>query len=109
MSNPINRDSEDVYERESDQSRVNRAFADSSYVTGANQDQDEIVPVQSDDQPVEDPIDPATADTNRQLRQDEREAVNESNIMQGDRLRHTRPVTSNRYNEGPEESDIPEV
>ncbi|EPS33580.1 hypothetical protein PDE_08542 [Penicillium oxalicum 114-2] len=110
MSKPMNQNAEDeIYETENDQSRVDRSFADNSYITDEDRDQGEPVPVQSDDEPVEDPINPYTADTNRQLRQDDREALDESNIIRGDRLRHTKPVTENKYNEGPAESDIPEV
>lgn len=38
---------------------------------------------------------------------DEREVVNQSNILPGDRLRHARPRTANAYNEGPNEDDLP--
>lgn len=41
------------------------------------------------------------------LEDDEREAINKSNIMRGDRLRHAKPRTMNKYNEGPDESDLP--
>ncbi|KAI9811299.1 MAG: hypothetical protein M1832_000913 [Thelocarpon impressellum] len=48
------------------------------------------VPVQSDEEPVEDPIDPATADTDEQLNRDDNEAIDESNII-GDRTRGAGP------------------
>lgn len=38
---------------------------------------------------------------------DENEAVDKSNILKGDRLRHAKPQTSNKYNEGPDEDDLP--
>lgn len=38
---------------------------------------------------------------------DENEAVDKSNILKGDRLRHAKPQTSNQYNEGPDEDDLP--
>lgn len=38
---------------------------------------------------------------------DEREAINKSNVMRGDRLRHAKPRTANKYNEGPGEDDLP--
>lgn len=64
----MNQNAEDeIYETENDQSRVDRSFADNSYITDEDRDQGEPVPVQSDDEPVEDPINPYTADTNRQL------------------------------------------
>lgn len=39
--------------------------------------------------------------------QDEREAIDQSNVLRGDRLRYAQPQSSNRYNEGPEENDLP--
>ncbi|KAJ5976174.1 hypothetical protein N7481_009881 [Penicillium waksmanii] len=39
--------------------------------------------------------------------QDEDEAIDQSNIMNG-RTRHAEPQTSNRYDEGPNEDDLPE-
>jgi hypothetical protein len=41
------------------------------------------------------------------IAQDEREAIDQSNILGGDRLRHTKPRTRNAYNEGPGEDDLP--
>lgn len=38
---------------------------------------------------------------------DEREAIDQNNILPGDRLRHAKPRTQNAYNEGPDESDLP--
>jgi hypothetical protein len=40
--------------------------------------------------------------------QDEREAIDTSAILPGDRLRHAQPRTENGYNEGPGEDDLPE-
>lgn len=39
---------------------------------------------------------------------DEREAIDQNNILPGDRLRHSKPQTRNAYNEGPDENDLPE-
>ena len=47
--------------------------------------------------------------TNPYIEQDEREAVDKSNILRGDRLRHAKPSTSNKYNEGPDETDLPSM
>ncbi|KAJ5709648.1 hypothetical protein N7493_009939 [Penicillium malachiteum] len=47
-------------------------------------------------------------DSNERLARDENEAINESNIIEGDRTRHAKPMTSNQYNEGPDEDEIPE-
>lgn len=41
------------------------------------------------------------------IAQDEKDAVDKSNILGGDRLRHAKPQTSNKYNEGPDEDDLP--
>ncbi|KAL6876956.1 hypothetical protein J3F83DRAFT_727640 [Trichoderma novae-zelandiae] len=63
---------------------------DDSYVTGS---QNESVPVQRDNAPVEDPIQASSADSDRQLDQDENEAIDKSNII-GERTRGSRPVGS---------------
>jgi len=39
------------------------------------------IPVQSDDAPVEDPVDPETADSDEQLERDDKEAIDKSNII----------------------------
>lgn len=39
---------------------------------------------------------------------DENEAIDKSNIIQGDGLRHAKPQTDNGYNEGPNEDELPE-
>lgn len=39
--------------------------------------------------------------------QDENEAINRSNILGGDRLRHAKPRGQGKYNEGPDEEDLP--
>ncbi|TFB02635.1 hypothetical protein CCMA1212_005167 [Trichoderma ghanense] len=60
---------------------------DNSYMTGS---QTESVPVQGDDAPVEDPIQASSADSDKQLEQDDREAIDKSNII-GERTRHSKP------------------
>lgn len=45
--------------------------------------------------------------TNMTEEDDEREAINKSNVMRGDRLRHAKPRTANKYNKGPGEDDLP--
>ncbi|CCC11548.1 hypothetical protein SMACR_04537 [Sordaria macrospora] len=47
----------------------------------------EAVPVIDDDAPVEDPIRPEEADSDKQLAKDEAEAIDKSNII-GERTRH---------------------
>ncbi|KAK3302719.1 uncharacterized protein B0T15DRAFT_543735 [Chaetomium strumarium] len=60
---------------------------DPSYKTGKN----EPVPVIDDEAQVEDPMKPGKADSDKQLEQDEREAIDKGNIMK-DRMRHaTKP------------------
>ncbi|CZT15734.1 uncharacterized protein RCC_01568 [Ramularia collo-cygni] len=44
--------------------------------------QKDIVPVQSDDAGVEDPIDAETADSDAQLERDEEQAIDSSNIIE---------------------------
>lgn len=34
-------------------------------------------------------------------------SLDSSNILKGDRLRHAKPQTQNRYNEGADEDDLP--
>ena len=43
------------------------------------------------------------------LEEDEQEAIDKSNILRGDRLRHAKPRTSNKYSEGPDEDDLPDL
>lgn len=47
--------------------------------------------------------------TNIMLDRDENEAIDKSNIIQGDGLRHAKPQTDNCYNEGPDEDELPEA
>ncbi|PTB65871.1 hypothetical protein BBK36DRAFT_1141801 [Trichoderma citrinoviride] len=65
---------------------------DDSYVTGTK---NESVPVQSDDAPVEDPIKASSADSDRQLEQDDREAIDKSNIID-EKIRGAKPRGSYR-------------
>ncbi|GME23437.1 hypothetical protein GTA08_BOTSDO05566 [Neofusicoccum parvum] len=51
---------------------------DNDYVSRSGQYQ---VPVQKDEAPVDDPIDSATADSDEQLARDEKEAIDEDNIV----------------------------
>ncbi|KAK1146308.1 hypothetical protein N8T08_003095 [Aspergillus melleus] len=41
-----------------------------------------------------------------QLERDENDAIDKSNIIPGDGLRHTKPQSQNQYSEGPGEDDI---
>ncbi|KAJ5179951.1 hypothetical protein N7492_003161 [Penicillium capsulatum] len=103
MSNQAEREAEDAYEAENDRSPVPGHVTDSSYATAP----DDRVPVVSDAASFDDPMVPHYADTDQQLAQDENEAMDQSTILKGDRLRHNKPQTANRYNEGPDENDLP--
>jgi len=60
---------------------------DPSYKTSGGT---QAVPVVDDDAPVDDPVKPGRADTDRQLEQDEREAIDKKNIL-GERTRKAKP------------------
>ncbi|KAJ5969263.1 hypothetical protein N7501_005511 [Penicillium viridicatum] len=107
MSNPTEREAEDNYERENDPSPVTEDFTENSYAVEPQSNLRDQVPVQEDEQPYEDLMQPPYSNSDQQLEDDEREALNKSNIMRGDRLRHAKPRTANKYNEGPGESDLP--
>ncbi|KAF3404698.1 hypothetical protein DPV78_002512 [Talaromyces pinophilus] len=107
MSNRVEREAEDAYERENDLSPVPGGEADNSYLGETNPDLSNIVPVQNDEADYDDPMQPPYSNSDEQLAQDEREAINQSNVLGGDRLRHAKPRTRNAYNEGPEEDDLP--
>ncbi|KAK5703545.1 hypothetical protein LTS12_028323 [Elasticomyces elasticus] len=50
---------------------------------------------------------PPYSNSNDQLAEDEQEAIDKSNILRGGRLRHEKPQTQNKYNEGPGEDELP--
>ncbi|KAK0968785.1 hypothetical protein LTS01_016580 [Friedmanniomyces endolithicus] len=60
--------------------------SDNDYVSRTGQ-KEAPVPVQKDEDSVEDPIDPATADSDEVLAQDERAAIDPNNIIYGGRTR----------------------
>jgi len=60
---------------------------DNSYATSAA----EPFPVIKDEERVEQPNDERDPDSDEALEQDEAEAINQSNILQGNRLRHAKP------------------
>lgn len=68
MSNRSEREAEDLYERENDPSPVTGTFSDSSYAKEMRQGLRNQVPVQSDTQRVEDPVQPPYSNTDEQLR-----------------------------------------
>ncbi|KAL7919085.1 hypothetical protein ACQKWADRAFT_212620 [Trichoderma austrokoningii] len=69
------------------ETNVESGLQDDSYASQMN----EPVPVQSDDKQVEDPVDASFADSDQQLKQDDREAIDESNIMD-ERTRGAKPM-----------------
>ncbi|KAF8857837.1 hypothetical protein BDZ45DRAFT_674447 [Acephala macrosclerotiorum] len=76
---------------------------DNDYISRTGQKQGPI-PVQSDNDAVEDPIDGATADSDEQLARDDNEAIDESNIV-GGRTRGAKP--SGGYAEPGDEEGLP--
>ncbi|EEP81949.1 conserved hypothetical protein [Uncinocarpus reesii 1704] len=106
MSSRAEREAEDLYEAQNDPSPVEGNAGDDSYAqmgTGRN----EPIAVQSDSAKVEDPMKPFSANTDAQLAQDEREAIDKSNIMKGSRTRRAKPQGQG-YSEGPDEDDLPD-
>ncbi|KAL8911627.1 MAG: hypothetical protein Q9171_003234 [Xanthocarpia ochracea] len=75
---------------------------DNDYASRTGQNQ---IPVQKDEAPVEDPIDPATADSDQALEQDDKEAIDKSNIV-GGRTRGAKP--SGGYTEPGDEEGLPQ-
>lgn len=122
MSNRAERTAEDAYERDNDSSPVSGTLKDNSYAKETNPGLRDQIPVQGDDQRFEDPIQPPYLITRSSsvslsnyrtilwywhlLEEDESEAIDNPNILKGDRLRHAKPGTSNKYNEGPDEDDL---
>ncbi|KAE8347697.1 hypothetical protein BDV24DRAFT_157173 [Aspergillus arachidicola] len=101
MSNRAERKSDDQYEAENDPSPVSADVIDNSYTSETRSELRNQVPVQSNQAPY--------SNTDQQLADDKREAINKSNILRGDRLRHAKPQTANKYNEGPAENDLPDT
>lgn len=119
MSTRREREDEDSYERENDPSPVPGDVHDDSYIFDGATNQ---VPVQADQAPYDDPMQPPYSNSDQQLgmlpcrRQgiklintadDEREAIDKNNTLKGDRLRHAKPQTENKYDEGRDEDDLP--
>ncbi|KAI0839225.1 hypothetical protein F5Y06DRAFT_295845 [Hypoxylon sp. FL0890] len=75
--------------------------ADNSYVSRSGHKNEEI-PVQSDGDLVEDPIDEGKADSDEQLERDDREAIDKSNIID-ERTRHAKPSNGTYRQPGDEE------
>ncbi|KAH9844911.1 hypothetical protein Tdes44962_MAKER07021 [Teratosphaeria destructans] len=76
---------------------------DNDYTSRPGQKQH--IPVQTDEAPIDDPIDPATADSDQQLERDENEAIDTSNIVEG----RTRGATKQQsaYREPGDDEGLP--
>jgi len=74
---------------------------DNSYTTGRN----DPVPVMKDEAPVEQPNDQRDPDSDAALQQDEKEAIDTSNILKGDRTRHA--AATGTYKEPSDEAGLP--
>ncbi|KAI4109445.1 MAG: hypothetical protein L6R37_000602 [Teloschistes peruensis] len=74
---------------------------DNDYASRTGQYQ---IPVQKDEAPVADPINPDTADSDQTLAQDDKEAIDQSNII-GGRTRGAKP--SGGYTEPGDEEGLP--
>jgi len=77
---------------------------DNDYVSRSGH-KNEPIGVQSDDAPIEDPIDGNTADSDQQLARDDKEAISEDNIIGGGRTRGAKPEGS--YQEPGDEEGLP--
>ncbi|KAI9046283.1 uncharacterized protein KD926_004121 [Aspergillus affinis] len=67
----------------------------------------EQFPIEVDDDDIDQSPNLADdADSEEQLEHDENDAIDRSNIIPGDGLRHAKPQTQNQYSEGPDEDDI---
>ncbi|KAI1843631.1 hypothetical protein JX266_010264 [Neoarthrinium moseri] len=78
-------------------------FSDNSYVSRSGH-KHEPLGVVSDQERIEDPIDGNTADSDRQLESDDKEAIDKSNII-NDRTRHAKPQGG--YREPGDEEGLP--
>ncbi|GLB06896.1 hypothetical protein AtubIFM57258_002215 [Aspergillus tubingensis] len=107
MSNQYEREAEDRYEAENDPSPVSGTYRDNSYAHETRSGLRNQVPVTRDDDIYEDPMQPPYSNTDQQLAQDEDEAIDQSNVIQG-RTRGAKPQTRNQYNEGPDEDELPD-
>ncbi|PKY01781.1 hypothetical protein P168DRAFT_306878 [Aspergillus campestris IBT 28561] len=108
MSHRIDREAEDFYESQNDPSPVSSRFADDTYTGEPRQALKDRIPVQRDEDIEEDPMQPPFSNTDAQLALDEDEAIQGSNILSGDPLRHAKPQSSTKYSEGPDEDELPE-
>ncbi|OJJ52417.1 hypothetical protein ASPSYDRAFT_117087, partial [Aspergillus sydowii CBS 593.65] len=105
MSNRAEREAEDRYEAMNDPSAVSGSFTDNTYAKEPRSGLKGQIPVQRDEASYNDPMQPPYSNTDQQLAQDENEAIDRSNIMRGDRLRHAKPDLQGEYREGEDEGE----
>ncbi|KAI9368884.1 hypothetical protein BJX61DRAFT_190935 [Aspergillus egyptiacus] len=108
MSNPYERTAEDQYEAQNDASPVSGTFRDNTYAREPRSGLKNQIPVQRDEAGFEDPMQPPYSNSAQQLAQDEEEAIDRSNILNADRLRHSKPQAASRYKEGENEDEFQE-
>ncbi|KAL8954164.1 MAG: hypothetical protein Q9222_000048 [Ikaeria aurantiellina] len=95
---------DDQYEQQNDMTSGDVPAGDAKdndYTSRTGQYQ---IPVQKDDAPVNDPVDPTTADSDQTLAQDDAKAIDQSNIV-GGRTRGAKP--SGGYAEPGDEEGLP--
>ncbi|KAL9638082.1 MAG: hypothetical protein Q9164_001799 [Protoblastenia rupestris] len=96
---------DDQYESKNDVTGGDVPAGDSMDNDYASRTGQSHIPVQKDDKPVEDPIDPASADSDQQLQQDDADAIDQSNIVGGGRTRGAKPTGG--YAEPGDEEGLP--
>ncbi|KAL4868515.1 hypothetical protein BDV12DRAFT_169591 [Aspergillus spectabilis] len=112
MSNRAERTAEDAYEAQNDRSPVTGDYHDNDYVYEPGDKGFTMgMPVQRDEAGYDDPMQPPFSNSNQQLENDEREAIDKSNILRGKgrSLRHAKPQAATGYDEGPGEDDLPDL
>ncbi|KAL8716336.1 MAG: hypothetical protein Q9220_000241 [cf. Caloplaca sp. 1 TL-2023] len=95
---------DDQYEQQNDVTSGDVPAGDSKDNDYASRTGQYQIPVQKDEAPVDDPIDPATADSDQTLAQDDADAIDKSNII-GGRTRGAKP--SGGYAEPGDEEGLP--
>ncbi|KAH9892141.1 hypothetical protein F4778DRAFT_784884 [Xylariomycetidae sp. FL2044] len=92
----------DTYDNEAPSGRV----TENSYVSRPGHKSEEV-PVVSDQERIEDPVDGVKADTDEQLTRDDNDAIDSSNIMEGGRTRGA-AKPSGTYREPGDDEGLPE-
>lgn len=95
---------DDQYEQQNDVTTGDIPAGDSKDNDYASRTGQYQIPVQKDEAPVTDPIDPATADSDETLARDDADAIDQSNIIDG-RTRGAKP--SGGYAEPGDEEGLP--